>query len=57
VKLSDERIAELMAFARRRWPYRVRLQITAGWGCTVIEFFECGEQPSIPLRRELVSRS
>ena len=42
--------------AERRWDFTVTLQITAGWGCVVLEVFERdAPKPQIPLRRELLS--
>lgn len=53
--VSDEWIERIMLSARVQYLRPVRLQITAGWGCTVVEIYERdAPNPQIPLVRELL---
>lgn len=49
---TSEQIAALMNTAQRQWHCRIRLKITAGWGCTVLEIFDRDAwEPSVPIQR------
>ena len=49
---TSEEIAALMNIAKREWSCRIRLKITAGFGCTVIEVFDRdAREPSVPIQR------
>jgi len=49
---TSEQIVALMTTAQREWSCRIRLKITAGSGCTVIEIFDRdAREPSVPIQR------
>lgn len=53
--LSSDYIDAVMYSAKLLWHCAIRLQITAGWGCTVLEIFERDAAgPQTPLRRILL---
>ena len=52
MSFTSEQIAALMNNARREWRCRIRLKITAGSGCTVLEIFDRDAlEPSVPIQR------
>lgn len=55
MNFTSEQITTLMNNARGIWSCSIRLKITAGWGCTVLEIFDfdAGE-PSVPIHRMLL---
>lgn len=54
---TSGQIDDLMNTAQCKWHCPIRLQITAGVGCTVLEFFDRdAHELSIPLQRALVSK-
>ena len=53
--LTSDEIAAVINAARKFWRCAVRVQITAGYGCTVLEIFERDvTMPTVPLRRILL---
>jgi len=55
VTLTSDEIAAVINAARKFWRCAVRVQITAGYGCTVLEIFERDvTMPTVPLRRILL---
>jgi hypothetical protein len=52
VSFTSEQIAALLKNAGRLWCCAVRLKISAGWGCTVLEIFDRDvPEPSVPIQR------
>jgi len=52
VSFTSEQIATLMNAAQREWQCRIRLKISAGSGCTVLEIFDRdAREPSVPIQR------
>jgi hypothetical protein len=52
VSFTSEQIAALIHNARRVWRCRIRLKLTAGSGCIVLEIFDRDEpEPSVPIQR------
>lgn len=51
--MRSEQIEQIAEAARRKFRCRIRVQVSAGWGCTVLEIFEIGGDP-IPLKRVLL---
>lgn len=52
MSFTSDQIAALMNTAQREWRCRIRLKITAGHGCTVVEIFDRdAEEPSVPIQR------
>jgi hypothetical protein len=52
VSFTSEQIADLMNNARRAWRCPIRLKISAGSGCTVLEIFDRdAREPSVPIQR------
>jgi hypothetical protein len=55
VSFTSEQIRILMRNARCEWNCPIRLQITAGAGCTVLEIFDRdAQQLSVPIQRILL---
>ena len=55
MRLTSDEIAEILADLKDFFTAPLRLQFTAGWGCTVLEVFERDERgPQVPLRRILL---
>lgn len=53
--VSDEWVSRMMLVARVEHSQPITLQLTAGWGCTVMEIFERDEpKPQVPLERVLL---
>jgi len=52
---TSEEIVALMNTAKCAWSCCIRLKITAGLGCTVIEIFDRdAREPSVPIQRTVV---
>lgn len=52
VSFTSDQIAALMNAAQSEWGCRIRLKITAGSGCTVVEIFDQDAlEPSVPIQR------
>jgi hypothetical protein len=56
VSFTSEQIAALMHTARRKWECRIRLKISAGCGCTVLEILDRdAREPSVPIQRIVIN--
>jgi len=56
VSFTSEQIAALLQDARHVWCCPIRIKISAGWGCTVLEIFDRdAREPSVPIQRLILN--
>ena len=55
MSFTSEQIAGLLHDAQRAWSCPIRINISAGAGCTVLEIFDRdAHEPSVPMQRMIL---
>lgn len=55
VSFTSEQISALLHDAHREWGCAIRIKISAGSGCTVMEIFDRdATEPSVPIQRTVL---
>jgi hypothetical protein len=55
VSFTSEEIVAMLYDAHREWGCAIRIKISAGSGCTVMEIFDRdATEPSVPMQRTLL---